>query len=123
MSVIWATRGRSWGFRFLLTGELKEPLLAYERVFADVPDSESAYRRTGETVGLRFPDPLGRKDRSGRTIPHEFVLTGVEAAKVHSVEEGLEVVWPIVSAIYEGIWDGSSAPQGRVSTPAEWARG
>ena len=29
--LIWATRGRSWGFRFLLKGGLSDPLMAYER--------------------------------------------------------------------------------------------
>ena len=33
--LIWATRGRSWGFRFLLNAGLPDPLADYERSFAD----------------------------------------------------------------------------------------
>ena len=57
--LIWATRGRAWGFRFLLDGGLRDPLPEFERVFATMPDTEALCSRTDGAVAVRFPDPLG----------------------------------------------------------------
>lgn len=102
--IIWATRGRVWGFRFLLDAGLDDPLPDYERAFGDLRDAPKAWRRHERQVALRFPDPLGRQDSAGRVIPHEFVLFGDAAAGVDSVEDGLNKVWPLVSEWYERIW-------------------
>jgi hypothetical protein len=108
--LIWATRGRSWGFRFLLKGGLSDPLLVYERSFADLEDEPTACHRAGGKVALRFPDPLGRKDASGRLIPHEFVVFGDLADEIESVEDGLQQVWPLVAEAYAGVWDAERPP-------------
>ena len=68
-SVIWATRGRTWGFRFLLSVGLSDPLPDYERAFGDLRDAPTAWLRQDGQVALRFPDPLGRQDSAGRVIP------------------------------------------------------
>ncbi len=104
-SVIWATRGRSWGFRFLLDARLSDPLPDYERAFGDLRDAPTAWRRQDGQVALRFPDPLGRQDSAGRVIPHEFVLFGDLAAAVDSVQDGLNKVWPLVSEMYARVWE------------------
>ena len=36
MTLIWATRGRTWGFRFLRDGGLEDPLDTYEEAFAGI---------------------------------------------------------------------------------------
>lgn len=41
--LIWATRGRSWGFRFMLDGGLSDPLPDCERAFGDVKDAPTAW--------------------------------------------------------------------------------
>ena len=87
--LIWATRGRCWGFRFLLKGGLSDPLLAYERSFAGDDDKPAMWRRAAGTVALRFPDPLGRRDASGRVIPHEFVVFGDQADEAVTTLAGL----------------------------------
>ena len=104
-SVIWATRGRTWGFRFLLDAGLSDPLADYERAFGDLRDAPTAWRRQNGQVALRFPDPLGRQDSAGRVIPHEFVLLGHLAATVDSVEDGLKRVWQLVSEMYARVWE------------------
>lgn len=109
-SVIWATRGRTWGFRFVLDAGLGDPLSDYERVFGDLQDAPTAWRRHGGQVALRFPDPLGRQDSAGRIIPHEFVISGDLAAAVDSVEDGLHKVWPLVSEVYAIVWDAPHPP-------------
>ncbi|MCC5948219.1 MAG: hypothetical protein JJT89_07155 [Nitriliruptoraceae bacterium] len=108
--LIWATRGHSWGFRFLMDAGLPDPLPAYERAFADVGDEPTAWRRLVDTVALRFPDPEQRRDDVGRVIPHEFVVSGELAASVTSVEEGLRRIWPLVEATYARVWDAGGPP-------------
>lgn len=100
--LLWATRGRTWGFRFLLTPDgLLDPLTAYEASFAGLPDDPTAYHRMADRVALRFPDPQGRRDASGRVIPHEFVVFGDLRDGIKSVDDGTCKVWPLVEAFYD----------------------
>lgn len=108
--LIWATRGRAWGFRFLLKGGLSDPLLIFERSFAGFEDEAATCHRADGRVALRFPDPLGRRDASSRIIPHEFVLFGDGADEIESVEDGLRQVWPLVAEAYAGVWDNEMPP-------------
>lgn len=108
--IIWATRGRTWGFRFLLTGGLTDPLAEYERVFADFKDEPTAWVRLAGRVGLRFPDPEERRDSAGRVIPHEFVILGTQASRIRSWGAGKEWVWPRVAAAYENVWNADRPP-------------
>lgn len=108
--LIWATRGHTWGFRLLIDGELPDPLRAYERAFANLTENPTACRRLAETVALRFPDPLGRRDSAGRVIPHEFVVFDDLAVEIESVEGGLHRVWPLVADTYAQIWDRATPP-------------
>lgn len=108
--LIWATAGRSWGFRFLLAGGLSDPLPTYERIFADVEEEPSACRRAAGSVALRIPDPMGRRDSAGRVISHEFVVSGEMANEIGSVKDGLEQVWPLVAEAYARVWDADGAP-------------
>lgn len=101
MSLIWATRGRTWGFRFLLDGGLPDPLRAYDDAFAAIGDEPEVCLRVGEKVALRFPDPLKRHDRSGRIIPHDFVVFMPLADKIKSVDDGLRLVWPQVAERFD----------------------
>lgn len=112
MQLIWATRGRSWGFRFLLDAGLADPLPEYERAFKGLSEPPAAWRREGKDVALRFPDPLGRRDASGRVIPHEFVVFGDRAGNIGSVAEGIRQIWPLVEHAYARIWDTDKAPTG-----------
>ena len=109
--LIWATRGRSWGFRFLLDADLADPLSAYEEAFAGMTDAATGYAREGNHVALRFPDPDGRRDTAGRVIPHEFVIFGELATTIQSAEAGLRQVWPIVEDTFARIWMLDTAPQ------------
>ena len=105
MKLIWATRGRTWGFRFLRDGGFPDPLPEYDKVFSGVEDAQEAWRRVGKAVALRFPDPLGRKDVAGRLIPHEFVAFGPLADGIDSVEDGLREVWPLVAYEFARVWE------------------
>lgn len=104
MSFIWVTRGRSWGFRFLRDGGFENPLTVYESAFSGIGDEEELCHRVGEKVVLRFPDPEGRRDRAGRTIPHEFVVLGRLADEISSLSAGRLLVWPQVADQFAGDW-------------------
>lgn len=108
--LIWATRGRNWGFRFLLDAGLRDPLPEYERAFGGLPDELSGWRRTGHVVAVRFPDPQGRRDAAGRVIPHEFVVFGDGADIVNSVHDGEQHLWPLVGQSFERVWDADTTP-------------
>ncbi|OZE39998.1 hypothetical protein CH259_04890 [Rhodococcus sp. 05-2254-4] len=103
--LIWATRGRTWGFRFLLDAGLSDPLPVYEAAFGDLSDAPTAWRSQDGQVALRIADPLGRCDSARRVIPHEFVIFGDLATAVDSAEDGLTEVWPLVSEMYASIWE------------------
>lgn len=108
--LIWATRGRSWGFRFLLDAGLDDPLPAYERAFADVSDTPTGWHVAGNSAALRFPDPRGRRDSAGRIILHEFVMFGALTTGVGSVADGVDQIWPLVEHAYARVWDLGDAP-------------
>ncbi|MGY1784819.1 hypothetical protein [Geodermatophilus sp. SYSU D00698] len=111
MRLIWATRGRTWGFRFLRRGGYVDPLPVYDAAFSGVEDKPEAWRRVAETsaqpemVALRFPDPDGRRDRVGRVIPHEFVVFRPQADGLESLEDGRRLVWRLIADEFGGVWD------------------
>jgi hypothetical protein len=108
--VIWATRGRTWGFRFLLDAGMGDPLPEYERAFNELTEEPAAWRRVGDVVALRMPDPHGRRDAAGRVIPHEFVVFGDLADSVTSLDEGRHKLWPLVERAYARVWGAETAP-------------
>lgn len=105
MSFIWATRGRTWGFRFLRDGGFLDPLPEYDKAFTAIEDASETWCRVGEKAALRFPDPAGRKDLAGRVISHDFVVYGPLAGKIDSVEAGVREVWPLVAAEFARVWE------------------
>lgn len=110
-SIIWATRGRNWGFRFLLKGGLADPLPAYERAFDQLKDVPSFWRRDRTRAALRFPDPEGRTDAAGRVIPHEFVIVGIPTGELGSFDEARRWVWSKVADAYASVWDRDQPPR------------
>lgn len=110
MILLWATRGRDWGFRFLITQNGTDPLPLYEATFGNAGEGSEFFLRHSGKVALRFPDPEDRKDAAGRTIIHDFALAGDDAQQIESVAEGRRLVWPQVADDYARIWD---RPAGR----------
>ena len=104
MTLIWATRGRTWGFRFLNDGGFRDPLPEYDKVFSGLEAEREVCRRVGEKVALRFPDPSGWQDVAGRVIPHDFVVFPPLADAIDSVEDGLREVWPLVAGEFARVW-------------------
>jgi hypothetical protein len=107
---IWATRGRTWGFRFLRRGGLDDPLGVYEEAFSQVGDQPEAWHRVADKVAMRFPDPDGRRDAAGRVIPHDFVLLGHWADQISSLEDGRQRIWREVAGEFERVWNEPEPP-------------
>ena len=111
---IWATRGQTWGFRFIRRGGLDDPLRVYEDAFSNVGDQPEAWHRVADTVAaVRFPDPDGRRDAAGRVIPHDFVLLGHWAEGIDSLEGARQRIWHEVAGEFERIWNKSEPPPAR----------
>lgn len=103
--MIWITRGRRWGFRFLLDGGFEDPLRPYEEAFGSESGEAQFIRHRVGSVAVRLLDPERRKDRVGRTISHDFVVFGDHAEAIASVEDALRVLWPRVADFYGENWD------------------
>ena len=102
--MIWATRGWDWGFRFLRDGGVDDPLDLYDAVFATAGEGPTLLVNRDGYTGLRFPDPKGRTDRSGRLIPHEFVLWAGMGGDVTTAEAGRDFICPLVEHEYDSKW-------------------
>jgi len=109
VNLIWATRGRSWGFRFLLDGGLPDPLLTYERGFSGVEGEREVSRRVDVLVAVRFGDPEGRCDDAGRPISHDVVILPPAADDVRVDDAGTQV-WPELADAYARVWEQPRPP-------------
>lgn len=109
MTFLWTTRGRRWGYRFLRDGGLADPLPTFEDAFANMNDAENGWCEHNGAVALRFEDPEGRRDESGRPILHEFVLLPPVSDGIGSLEDGIAAIWPLVADEYARTWDNSPA--------------
>jgi hypothetical protein len=69
------------------------------------------WSRTENTVAVRFDDPLGRRDRVGRIIPHDFVILDEPDGSIDSLAVAIEVVWPLVQEAYADDY-GRDVPEG-----------
>ncbi|MFT3797333.1 hypothetical protein [Microbacterium sp.] len=79
-------------------------------MFEALSGEREGIARRGDDVGLRLLDPEGRTDRAGRPIQHDFVVSGALAEQIHSVADGLALVWPVVAAEYARCWDRADPP-------------
>ena len=106
--MIWATRGRNWGFRFLRDGGFADPLPEYEKAFAGFSSETVFWSERPEFTVLRFTDPEQRKDSAGRLISHDFVLYEPEANLFDSFEIAKRTIWAEVSREYSTLWEQDS---------------
>lgn len=104
-SFVWATRGRDWGFRFLRDGGYEDPLPVYEEAFEGNANLSEFCAHVNGWLVVRFRDPRGRLDRSGRPIAHDFVILRQASGELPAVSEAEQVAWNSVAKDYERIWD------------------
>ena len=117
MNFLWATRGRTWGFRFLRTGSATNPLEAYEAAFFGAAETPTVYHAVTGMVAVRFLDPDGRQDRAGRVIPHEFVVLPPDTDRIRSVDDARAKLWSEVAALYATVWETPTPPLPATDVP------
>lgn len=100
MNFIWATRGYDWGFRFLRTGGLDDPLNTYEKAFERYAGAPEVLATEPLGLAVRFADPEGRRDRAGRVIPHNFVVLSGLSEPPADLPAARELLWPLVAGDY-----------------------
>lgn len=105
MKFIWATRGKNWGFRFLLDGGYVDPLEMYENAFEGNENQPSVYQSRHGLTAVRLEDPEGRVDRAGRVIQHDFVFRTEDANEINNMEDARALLWPMISEKYARIWE------------------
>lgn len=89
--LLWATRGRSWGFRILRHPALTDVdwLSVYEKVFSRTDSSPAFFHAELEMpelgrwnlIAARFADPDHSRDDAKRPIPHELILFAKAGSK------------------------------------------
>lgn len=110
MNFLWATRGKTWGFRFLRTAGLVNPLAEYEAAFAGTAGAAEVLAQRDGMTAIRFPDPDGRTDRAGRVIPHEFVIF-TNGIAFETLDTARATLWPEVAPLYATVWDHPLGPR------------
>lgn len=114
MILLWATRGRTWGFRFLpvdgssSAAASPDPLALYDRAFAGHEDEAEGCWRADGLLAVRLRDPEGRRDEAGRVVLHELVLDAAQAADDDSAAAATRHVWPQLADRYARLWDAPS---------------
>lgn len=103
--MIWATRGKSWGFRFLRDGGFRDPLPEYERAFEGHFYESQLWLPQSSYVALRFTDPLGRQDLAGRIITHDFVVYKAPSEFHEGFQSAQQAAWSLVASEYLDLWD------------------
>lgn len=109
--MIWATRGRDWGSRFLENGGYDDPLPVYLEAFSEFENSRSVFHKANGKVALRFEDPEGRQDSARRPIMHDFVLEGISDGASLDLETTRDFIWPFVAEEFARVWDQPEPPR------------
>lgn len=105
--VIHATRGKNQGFQFRKNGGLSDPFVEWSKNDSGHGAGPSflRYGDKGEKVIGTYLDPLGRKDRAGRVIPHSVILPKHLADNVHNADDLIRVSWPLIKDDFDKFYD------------------
>ncbi|AXK44200.1 hypothetical protein [Brachybacterium saurashtrense] len=108
--LIWSTRGKHWGHRFLRRGGSQDPLVDLERAFSGARGAGETLQRSGDLLALRFRDPLLREDEAGRVIIHEVITDDPSVRDAATLQDGIAAVWPMLEEDYAKVWDSLEPP-------------
>ena len=100
MNLVWATRGRSWGFRFLLDGDTG-PAPVYERP-SQAPRRVDFVRRVNAHVAPRFLIPGA--DANGRSAHPQTGRTPLLADDGRPSRMSA-FVWLLLSDTFARVWN------------------
>ena len=101
-------RGKNKGLHFLRSGGVKETLLTYEEGFGQYNESATFFNKLADgRVAAIMPDPLGRKDHSGRGIKHDILIPKSMASGITGLDDVREKIWPILQPAYDAMYEQS----------------
>jgi hypothetical protein len=103
--IIHATRGKHRGFGILRHGGINNPVAEMDKAFGG-NESAGYFKRYGdhlEKVAGSFPDPQGRKDFAGRTIPHVVILPKGMSEGVNNIDDLQKKAWPLIKDTFNAL--------------------
>jgi hypothetical protein len=99
--VLHASRGKTKGFRFFKSGGVPTPIAELEKAFGVDQFEDGLFKPLGDgRVAASFLDPRGRKDQSGRPIPHQVIIPKVMAAGLKGLDDVINNIWPMIEESY-----------------------
>ncbi len=98
--ILHASRGKNKGFQFYKNGGIPDPLSVYEQAFGKDNGLSEQFKWVGKTIAASFPDPQGRKDFSGRVIPHQIIIPQTMTAGINNLDDVKEKIWPLLQDTY-----------------------
>jgi hypothetical protein len=104
--VIYATRGKQRGFGILNNGGLNSPLREMDS--SGLREQSNTFHRYGKNrdkIAVAFDDPHGRKDRSGRIIPHMVVLPKEHAKGIDTFDAAKNKAWSLVKDTFNSLYE------------------
>jgi hypothetical protein len=104
--IIHATRGKNRGFGFLKKGGIPDPLASYERAFGANSGKLDVFEKLDDgSIASSFLDPSGRKDFSGRVIPHQVLIPKSMTEGINSQSDVMSKIWPKLKPAYDAHYD------------------
>jgi hypothetical protein len=101
-SMLHASRGKTKGFSFFKTGDLAEPYPAYEKAFGKDSFTDGLFERyDGGKIAASFLDPEGRRDQSGRSIPHQVIIPKSMSSGINNIDDVKKHIWPLLKETYD----------------------
>lgn len=99
--IILYARGKNKGFRFMQTGGTPTPLAEFGKGLQDDYDQPYGYFHKYEgKVAAVLKDPEGRKDKSGRVIPHQIIVPKNMATGIDNIDDVANKIWPKLKDVY-----------------------
>lgn len=94
------SKGGKNGLTFYKDGNLKDPLLEFNKGFPN--DGWEPFAKYGNgKIAATLPDPEGRKDRAGRPISHQIIIPKGMTDGINDLKDVAEKIWPIVKEDYD----------------------
>jgi hypothetical protein len=101
-NILHASRGKTKGFSFFKTGDLAEPYPAYEKAFGKDSFTDNLFERhDGGKIAASFLDPEGRRDQSGRSIPHQVIIPKSMSTGINNMDDVKKHIWPLLKETYD----------------------
>lgn len=107
--IVHFSRGRNRGFIAVQRGGLKDPVSEFFRAGFDgntfQPDELRRFGKNNEKIAVEFLDPSGRRDFSGRPIPHSVIIPKGLSDGIETMDDVKTKIWPLLKDVYDYIYE------------------